>query len=150
LALLNNTFSAKTPYESPWKYIYSVLVYAAAIPGIFSLTISAYTFFFERTSFLKVNLYVYFIPIVAMFITFGIIRQKVRLIDLPWFRRLSGLLLVLITTFVVMLIIQKTRIWFVFHGSIGTIGILFLILFVVFMLGWHWLAPKPAERNQVQ
>ena len=37
-------------YKSPWKFIYSGLVYAACIPGIFATMLIAYSMFFENKS----------------------------------------------------------------------------------------------------
>ena len=34
--------------ESPWKYLYAILIYLVCVPGIFALTLNAYLFLFEN------------------------------------------------------------------------------------------------------
>ena len=50
VALLALFFSGGQGHLSPWKYLYSVLIYLVAIPGIFAVTLSVYLFLFERRS----------------------------------------------------------------------------------------------------
>ena len=47
-AFLAIVFGSGEGHVSPWKYLYTVLVYFACIPGIFALTLNAYMFLFER------------------------------------------------------------------------------------------------------
>jgi hypothetical protein len=63
-------------YDSPWKYIYSALIYAACIPGIFATLLIAYNMFFMRQSLLQVNLFVYFLPIISMIATLLILSNS--------------------------------------------------------------------------
>ena len=35
-------------HMSPWKYLYSALIFLVSIPGIFSVTLSVYFFLFEK------------------------------------------------------------------------------------------------------
>lgn len=136
-------------YNSPWKYLYAALVYLSSVPGILALVLCVYTLFFERSSsILEVNILVYFLPILIMIATLIIISNKVNMRRIPGFQRLSGLLLMLGVTFISILIIQKTRIWVIFHGSITYLIGLFVVLFVVFYLGWIKLfAPNTQQDN---
>lgn len=46
--------------NSPWNYIYSVLVYLVCVPGMFSCVLTAYAMFFVRQNLLEVNFFIYF------------------------------------------------------------------------------------------
>ncbi|OWY22928.1 hypothetical protein C7N43_23050 [Sphingobacteriales bacterium UPWRP_1] len=126
--------------QNPWKYFYSALVYMSSVPGIMALVLCVYTLFFERQrSLLEVNALVYFLPIIVMIATLLLINRKADMRHIPGFRRLSGLLMMLAVTFIAILIIQQTRIWVVFHGSVVYLFGLFIVLFVAFYLGWNKL-----------
>ena len=56
IALLAGLFSKGEGHLSPWKYLYSTLIYLVSIPGIFAVTLSVYLFLFERRSIMDTNL----------------------------------------------------------------------------------------------
>ena len=107
-----------------WRYVYSVLVYLACVPGMFAGVLTAYTLFFSRENLLDTNLLVYFLPIVSMVVTLVLIRQNVSFEEVPGFDRLSGLMVMVACSFAVALAIQKTKIWIFFGGSIERLFIL--------------------------
>ncbi|MGB1206000.1 MAG: hypothetical protein ACPG5B_10150 [Chitinophagales bacterium] len=136
-AFIANFMSGNEQYQSPWNYLYSTLVYLAAVPGILAVVLCIYTFFFEsQRSLLEVNALVYFLPIIVMIATLLIIARHVNMNKIPGFNKLSAMLMMLTVTFITILIIQKTRIWVMFHGSVMHLFGLFVILFAVFMWGW--------------
>ena len=104
--------------ESPWKYLYSILVHYVCVPGILSIVMIAYTVFFTKGNLLDVDVLVYILPVVCMFVTLILIWQIVSFDKLPGFQRLWGLIVMITMAFVIMLIIDRTRIWLVFGGSI--------------------------------
>ena len=114
---------------SPWKYLYSVLVYLTCIPGIFAITLSIYLFLFERTSILDTNIYTQIVPIVSMFVTISLIRQNVSLDAVPGFGKLSGLLLVITAVIVLLWILDRMRIFAI--TFIPFIWILVLIMAII-------------------
>ncbi|MDO8541758.1 MAG: hypothetical protein Q7S40_15080 [Opitutaceae bacterium] len=119
---------------APWKYLYAVLVYLVCVPGMFAGVITAYTLFISGENLLDANLLVYFLPIASMVATLVLIRKNVPFDDVPGFDRLSGLMVMVGCSFVIALVIQKTRI-FVFFG--GSIEKLFLLAAGVFgLLKW--------------
>ena len=119
---------------APWKYIYSVLVYAACVPGLFAAVLTAYALFFTRENLLDASLLVYFLPIISMVVTLVGIRKSVSFDEVPGFDRLSGLMVTIGLSFAIALAIDKTRIWIWFGGSIGT---LFAVALGVFgLLKW--------------
>lgn len=130
----------------PRNYVYSVLVYLVCVPGIFGATLTAYTLFFIRQNLLKVNLFVYFLPVVSMIFTLVIVGRQADWDSLPGVDRLYGLVLVLVISFGAALAIQKTRIWIFFGGSIGSLLIIALICFALLKWGSHLLfRPKTAR-----
>ena len=125
--------------QSPWKYFYSVLVYAACVPGLFSSVVTAYTLFFSRENLMDVNLLVYLLPIVSMIVTLVIIRKHVSFDDVPGFDRLSGLMVMIGCSFGVMLAIDKTRIFVWFGGSIEKLFLLAAGVFALLKWGAYML-----------
>ncbi len=123
---------------SPHKYVYSVLVYMSCVPGALSLALTAYALFFLRANLLTVNLLVFFLPIVSMAVTVAIIGRKANVDDLPGFDRIAGLFVLLMVTFLLALLIQRTRIWVLFHGSVVT----FILVVVVLFLLLKWAAGR--------
>ena len=79
----------------------------ACLPGV----ITAYTLFVSGENLLDANLLVYFLPIASMVATLVLIRKNVSFDDVPGFDRLSGLMVMVGCSFVIALVIQKTRIW---------------------------------------
>ena len=104
--------------RSPWKYLYAGLIYWVCFPGIFAAVVTGYTLFFSRESLLDVNLTVYLAPVLSMIGTLVVIGKKVDSDDVPGFDRISGLMTLIGLTFAIVLIIEKTRIWIWFGGSI--------------------------------
>lgn len=128
--------------SSYWRYIYSGLIYATTVPGILSMVVTGYIFFFTRESLLDVNLVTYVLPIVAMLVTLQVIARSVSLERIPGFRRLSGLMVLLAVSFVIVLIISKMRVWLVFGGSI----FLFIILAVLVFGVLRWSTERVFRR----
>jgi hypothetical protein len=120
---------------SHWRYFYSVIVYVTCIPGILAVVLTAYALFFTRENLLDVNLIVYFAPIVSMAVTLAIVSRYTDYDDIPGFDRLSGLMVILAATFVIILFIQKTRIWIFFGASLFWLLILGVALFFILKAG---------------
>jgi hypothetical protein len=111
LALLAGWITGKEAPLSPWKYFFSLLVYAACIPGIFSACLSVYLFLFQRGgSIFNVNLVTQVVPILSMILTLSIIRRHIPFSAIPGFGRLSGLMLGLGVIFFLMYLLDRTRI----------------------------------------
>lgn len=96
--------------ESPWKYIYSTLIYLVMIPGIFSLFFSIYLFLFERRSIMDTNLYIQVLPILLMVTSVWLIKRNVELKSLPGFGKLSSLVMTIGLVILLMYILDRTRI----------------------------------------
>jgi hypothetical protein len=75
-----------------WSYVYSVLIYATCIPGIFAVTLNIYLFLFERQSVWQANVVLQFLPIISMAITLMLIKSKIPFSLIPGFGKISGFL----------------------------------------------------------
>ncbi|MGK0389942.1 MAG: hypothetical protein ACI94Y_002687 [Maribacter sp.] len=121
--------------RSPWKYIYSTLIYLSSVPGIFAITVSVFTFLFVRTSFLNVNVLVYFLPVISMVATFMILKRVVNLDDIPGFGKLSGLLMTIFAIILVMFILDRTRIIAFVMIPVQYLILIMVLLFFMFRIG---------------
>ncbi len=117
--------------KSPWKYVYAVLIYLSCFCGIFTLLLTAYMLFFTKESLLDVNVLVYVLPTISMIMTLILIRRNVSFDEVPGFGRLWGLMVMIGITFVVVLAIQKTRIWLAFGSSFFTLLLVVAVLFAI-------------------
>ena len=135
---------------APWKYFYSVLVYLVCVPGMFAGVITAYTLFFSGENLLDANLLVYFLPIAAMIATLVLIRKKVSFDEVPGFDRLSGLMVMVGCSFVIALVIQKTRIFVFFGGSIEKLFFLAAGVFALLKWGTYMLFRRRDEPKKEQ
>lgn len=135
-ALITNFMSGKTEaLYAPWKYLYSTLVYASCIPGIFAVVLCVHNALFGGTNLLNVNILVYFLPIIIMILTIAIIRRNIALENVPGFDRLSGLIMVLAATFIAMFVLQRTYLWIHISGSWQQLFLIFAVLFIVLKWG---------------
>ena len=133
---------------APWRYLYSVLVYLVCVPGMFAGVITAYTLFFSGENLLDANLLVYFLPIASMVATLVLIRKNVSFDDVPGFDRLSGLMVMVACSFVIALVIQKTRIFVFFGGSIEKLFLLAAAVFALLKWGTYMLFRRRDEPKQ--
>lgn len=129
-------------YKSPWKFIYSGLIYLACVPGIFATLLIAYNMFFMRKSLLEVNLLVYFLPIISMVATLLVLSRKLQIDRIPGFDKISGLVFMITASSMTIFILDKMRILVFFYGSIWYLIGLFVILLVVFRVGFKRLFAK--------
>jgi len=109
-AFLASIFGKGEADISPWKYLYSVLMYLACIPGIFAITLNIYLFLFERRSVFEADIFSQILPIIIMIITLLLIRRNTCFEDIPGFNRLGGLLLIIGSLLSAMWFLDKTRI----------------------------------------
>ncbi len=125
--------------KPPLSYLYSLLVYLVAIPGVFSLILLGYSVFFLHQNLLEVNALFYFLPGLSMLMTLIIIGRSVSFGDLPAVDHIIGLITVLGITFLAVLFIYKTRIFIGFFGSIETLILLAVGVFILLKWGLNKL-----------
>ncbi|MFT4533011.1 MAG: hypothetical protein ACJA1A_001007 [Saprospiraceae bacterium] len=130
-AFLASIFGKNEGAVSPWKELYSSLVYLTCIPGIFAITLNVYLFLFERQPINDINLFTQVLPIISMVLTLWLIRKNVRLDQVPGFEKLGGLIMILFALIVFMWILEKTHIFAITFIPFSY----FVILFVVLLVG---------------
>ena len=139
-ALLAGIFGKGEGHTSPWKYLYSTLVYLASVPGIFGITLSVYLFLFERQSIMDTNLYTQIIPVLSMIITLFIIKNNVDLEKIPGFGKLSALLVIIAIVLSLMWILDKTHIFAITVIPFMYVVIMLVLLFVGIWFAWKQMA----------
>ena len=124
--------------ERPWRNIYSTLVYLTCIPGVFSATLAAYSFFFRNENLLDVNVLAYVAPVVSMVLTLSIIHRTVAFDDLPGFQRLEGLVCLMALSFITAFFLQRVQFIVLFHGG-GLAGMIVIaaLIFMGLKVSWH-------------
>jgi len=140
IALLAGMFSSGEGHLSPWKYLYSILIYMVSIPGIFAVTLSIYFFLFERRSILDMNLFTQVLPVLSMAATILIIKKQVNLDLVPGFDKISGLIMIISAMMCLMWIIDKTHIYAITFLPFYVVILILLAGFFVIRLGLKRLA----------
>ena len=116
---------------SPWKYLYTVIIYLACVPGVVSLVLTLYSLLFIRTNMLNLNIAFYYLPILSMFITLVVVRKSVVFDAIPGFKKLYGLLSLIMISFLVVFILDRLRIFVFFRGSILAFLGIWVVIFLV-------------------
>jgi len=140
IALLAGLFSKGEGHLSPWKYLYSVLIYMVSLPGIFAVTLSIYFFLFERRSILDTNLLTQVLPVLSMAATILLIKKQVNLDLVPGFDKISGLILIISSLMALMWIIDKTHIYSITFMPFYVVVLILIAGFLVIRLGLKRLA----------
>ncbi len=135
-AFISGLMGKNEGHLSPWKYLYSTLIYLVCIPGIFAITLNVYKFLFERGSILALNIFTQILPIISMIATLLIIRSSVSLDRVPGFGKLSGMATMILVLFTLMWFLEKTRIIVFSYMPIGYFFLLLIVLLVIFRFGW--------------
>ncbi len=129
-------------HETPWKYIYALIVYLVCIPGIFALTLNVYLFLFEKKSVLDMQVNTQILPIFSMIMSLLIIRKDVNLDLIPGFQRISGLSIMIATAITIMWFVDKIRIVVFSYLPIQSLLFIFIFLLAALMYGWYRLMRK--------
>lgn len=148
LAFVSMLFKKKHWSNKAIKLFNSVLVYLVSIPWILSFLLMLYSLFMLGSNVLELNALLYFLPIVSMFWTYWIIQKNVWLKEVPWFGKISSLLLLISLSFIVLLILQKMFIWIIFIGSIWHIIWLFAIIFIAMKIAFDKLVKQKNTTTQ--
>jgi len=145
-ALLALVFGKGQAGLSPWRELYSLLVYLACVPGIFAITLNAYLFLFEKQSIMQTNIYTQIMPIVSMIVTLWFIRRNSCFEDIPGFGRIGGLSVLILVLFVVMWILEKTHIFVISIVPFSYFFILLVVLLVISRYAWTAIFEDSRER----
>lgn len=123
-------------HKSPWKYLYSFLVYYVSIPGIFAITLSAYLLFFERKPILGFDMYSQVLPVITMILTLWLIRKNVSYHAIPGFGKVGSLLTIIAVLISIFWILEKTHIFAVTYIPFHYFIILLLIAIILIRISW--------------
>lgn len=124
------------PQQSQTRYIYTVLAYAATIPGIFAFTLNLYTFLFERQSIWTMNLVTQVLPIITMVITLMIIKRSIPFEYVPAFGKLSGFVTIIFAAIGIMWFVDRLRIYAITYVPFQYIAIGFIGMLLLIRFGW--------------
>ena len=126
---------------TPWKYLYSVLVYLICVPGIFAVTLNIYLFLFERQSIFNTDIWTQILPIISMVATLLLIRKNVTFDQVPGFGKLHGLMLIIAALLVLMFLLDRTHIFVITIVPFYQAFLFFMVLLGIAMYGW-WRMKK--------
>lgn len=137
IVLLMNMWAGQTAEEIyRWRYVYSIMVYTATLPGLFILSLNAYLFLFERQSVWSMNLIVQVLPVLTMCLTLWLVKMKIPFQYLPGLGSLSGMMTLAVGLLGIMWLLDRMRLYafvqvpFVYL-VVGFVGLLLLIRY-----GW--------------
>lgn len=132
-AILAGMMGKGEGHQSPWKYLYSAIIYLVCVPGVFAAALAVYLFLFEQGgSVFNVNLLTQVLPVVAMLVTLNVIRRNVMFGDIPGFGRITDLIMTIVVVFVLMYLLNRLHLivwvrvpvqWFI----LIVVGLLFLV-----------------------
>jgi len=137
-AILAGIMGKGEGHLSPWKYLYSALIYLTCIPAILIVTISVFALFFEKdVSLADTNLVTQVVPVISMIATLMISKSNVSLDRIPGFGKISGLILMIIASSVLITFVGKMRFHVFSYMPIQQVGIMFLVIFAIIYFGWR-------------
>ena len=136
-AILAGIFGRGEGDISPWKYLYTALIYLAFIPGIFAIILNLYLIVIERQSILDFNLYTQLLPIVGMAIVLMIVRRNVDLNAVPGFGKLTGLIWMITVALVLLWILEKAHIVFFSQFRFSYFIVFLIALLILFRWGYR-------------
>jgi len=141
-ALLAGIFGKGEGHLTPWRQLYSTLIYLVAVPGLFAISLSIYFFLFERRSILDTDVYTQIVPVLSMIGTLLLIRQNVNMDRIPGFGKISGLMMMIGTALLLMWMVDRTRIWVVSYLPFHQVLLIFAGLLVIIRMGWRKMFVK--------
>jgi len=136
ISLVGLLFVTPKNYSKSIGYMYSVLVYAVAIPGLLSIILILYNFFFLKANLLGLDISIYFVPLAAMILTLVVINKTVSMSQIPGFDKLSGLFLLIMITFIITYVLQRMFFGVFFIGKIQYLIVFFLALLFGIKVAW--------------
>jgi hypothetical protein len=125
--------------KAPWKYFYAGIIYIACIPGTFALFFLLYLAVFQSTNILNLSIVSYYLPVLAMVLSLIIIRKIVNFDEIPGFKKILGLMALVLCTFLILLILDRLRIFLFFRGSFLVFLALWIGIFIVIKIGLSWV-----------
>jgi len=125
---------------SPWKYLYTVLIYMVSIPGLFAVILNIYLFLFERRPILETDVYSQILPIFSMVGTLLLIKANVDLEKIPGFEKLTAFLMIVSIVMGIMWILDKTHIIAFTYIPFYYVILILVGLIAMIRIGWKKMA----------
>jgi hypothetical protein len=136
IALLAGWLGKNEGHQSPWKYLYSTLVYLVCVPGIFAAALAVYLFLFEQGgSIYNINLLTQVLPVVSMIVTLGIIRRNVPYEYIPGFGKISDLIVMIASVFVLMYFLDRLHLVAWVYMPVQWLLLIIVGLLILFRFG---------------
>lgn len=145
VAVLGYLWGRDKGFESPLCWIYTALIYAVCIPGIFAITLNIYLFLFERRSVMDSNIYFQILPILSMIITLYIIKLNVDFKHIPGFGKMSTLMIIIFAIFSILWILEKTHIFVISFMPFQYFIFFILAMFLLIFFGSKKFFSRPGE-----
>lgn len=139
-ALLAYLLGKDEGHLSPWKYLYSVLVYLVSIPGLFAVILNIYLFLFERRPILETDVYSQILPIFSMVGTLLLIKANVDLDKVPGFDKLTAFLMIVSIVMCLMWILDRTHIIAITFIPFYYVILILLAMVAMIRLAWKKMA----------
>jgi hypothetical protein len=136
-AFLVGLIGGQKDHLSPWKYIYTILIYLICIPGIFAVGLNFYLFLFQRRDIMETELLIQVLPVISLIVTIAIMRNNVNLDFIPGFDKIYGLWLMLFATMFFMWLLEKIHIVVFSYLPFQYLLLIFVGIFLVIYLGWR-------------
>ena len=124
---------------SPWRYVYSALIYLICIPGITAIAFNIYLFAFQRQDILSTDLFTQILPVLSMFVTLWLIRKNVEFDLIPGFDKISQLITIIFAVLFLMWLGDKVRIYSITFVPLWAIIGIFLGLILLIRYAWSRL-----------
>jgi hypothetical protein len=129
--------------KTPWKFAYSVVIYWVCVPGLFAAMLTAYLLLFQNANLLKVNVLVFFLPVISMVATLLLVKSNVGNFDaIPGFGRLSGLMVMMGISFAIAFALHRLHFGILFFGDLGSLLVIATVAFGLLKWGLARLSGK--------
>ena len=114
----------------------ALAIHLAVVPGISMAVLILYLLFFVRAHLLNdLHLVIHVLPVVSMAATLWAASRIMAFDDIPGFRRIEGLMLLVGLSFAAALAIQKTRLGILFLGRLEHLFVIVVAVVALWKLG---------------
>lgn len=138
LALWLNWMTKDKELAGVWSILYSVLIYAICIPGIFAVSMLLHHLAFaKKGSVSNVNLLLHVAPAALMFVTIALIKKRTSLKSIPGFMGITGFMLILFGLMAIGWLLNKFRIVVFSYVPVGYLLLVLILLPVLIWIGWR-------------
>jgi hypothetical protein len=142
IALLTNFMGKDEGNLSPWKFLYSAILFLVAVPGIMAVALNVYLFLFEKRSIFSTDIFTQIVPIISMATTLLIIRKNADFSEIPGANQLSAFVTMITCILIFMFILDRTHFIVFMNMPFQTAIIVFIVLFVLIRVSWSRIFSK--------